>query len=100
MEQIRRIERPIEIPESGILCDLLWNELDEESDGWGQPEVSCTPLSFGADIVSNFCQSFDFDFVCRASCIIGGGYEFFFLAVGSLVCSRRQIIWMRMRVRS
>ena len=27
MEQIRRIMRPTDVPDTGLLCDLLWYEL-------------------------------------------------------------------------
>lgn len=29
MEQIRRIKRPLDVPEQGILCDLLWSDPDK-----------------------------------------------------------------------
>ena len=35
MEQIVRILRPVDVPESGLLCDLLWSDPDKETQGWG-----------------------------------------------------------------
>ena len=35
MEQIRRIVRPTDIPDTGLLCDLLWSDPDKEIRGWG-----------------------------------------------------------------
>jgi len=29
MEQIRRIIRPIDVPDQGLLCDLLWSDPDK-----------------------------------------------------------------------
>ena len=30
MEQIRRIGRPCDVPDQGLLCDLLWSDPDKE----------------------------------------------------------------------
>ena len=30
MEQIRRIMRPTDVPDTGLLCDLLWSDPDKE----------------------------------------------------------------------
>ena len=33
MEQIRRIMRPTDVPDTGLLCDLLWSDPDEKITG-------------------------------------------------------------------
>ena len=33
MEQIRRIMRPTDVPDTGLLCDLLWSDPDKEIQG-------------------------------------------------------------------
>ena len=33
LDQIRDIERPIDVPNSGFLCDLLWSDPDEARHG-------------------------------------------------------------------
>lgn len=30
MEQIRRIMRPTDVPDTGLLCDLLWSDPDKD----------------------------------------------------------------------
>lgn len=35
MEQIRRIMRPTDVPDQGLLCDLLWSDPDKDTMGWG-----------------------------------------------------------------
>lgn len=32
MEQIRRIMRPTDVPDQGLLCDLLWSDPDKVMD--------------------------------------------------------------------
>lgn len=34
MEQIRRIHRPTDVPESGLLTDLLWSDPDPHVESW------------------------------------------------------------------
>lgn len=36
MDQIRRIRRPTDVPDSGLLCDLLWSDPDKAVTGWGE----------------------------------------------------------------
>nr|CAD1827259.1 unnamed protein product [Ananas comosus var. bracteatus] len=54
MDQIRGIERPIDVPDQGLLCDLLWSDPDREIKG-----------------------KHDLDLICRAHQVVEDGYEFF-----------------------
>ena len=36
MERIHRIMRPTDVPDQGLLCDLLWADPDKEANGWGK----------------------------------------------------------------
>lgn len=36
MEQIRRIMRPTDVPDTGLLCDLLWSDPDKDVANWGE----------------------------------------------------------------
>ncbi|KAJ5067707.1 serine/threonine-protein phosphatase pp1-alpha catalytic subunit [Anaeramoeba ignava] len=76
IEQIQRIMRPTEIPDEGLLCDLLWSDPEPNVQGYGPSErgVSCT---FGADVVAEFLKTNDFDLICRAHQVVEKGYEFF-----------------------
>ncbi|XP_068729335.1 serine/threonine-protein phosphatase PP1-beta catalytic subunit-like isoform X1 [Montipora capricornis] len=76
MEQIRRIMRPTDVPDTGLLCDLLWSNPDKDINGWGENvwEISFT---FGADVVSKFLNRHDLDLICRAHQVVEDGYEFF-----------------------
>ncbi|MQM05469.1 hypothetical protein Taro_038283 [Colocasia esculenta] len=76
LDQIRAIPRPTEIPDNGLLCDLLWSDPDHEKDGWGVGDrgVACT---FGADKLMEFLEKNDLDLVCRGHQVVEDGYEFF-----------------------
>lgn len=64
LDQIREIQRPTDIPDYGLLCDLLWSDPDPRIEGWADSDrgVSCT---FGADKVAEFLDKNDLDLICR-----------------------------------
>ncbi|KAF8105466.1 hypothetical protein N665_0157s0052 [Sinapis alba] len=76
LNQIREIQRPTEIPDNGLLCDLLWSDPDQKIEGWADSDrgISCT---FGADKVDEFLDKNDLDLICRGHQVVEDGYEFF-----------------------
>lgn len=81
MTQIRSIARPTEVPDHGLMCDLLWSDPTKKK-GW-HPNDRGVSVTFGADIVEKFLQKHEFDLICRAHEVVEDGYEFF--AKGGLV---------------
>jgi diadenosine tetraphosphatase ApaH/serine/threonine PP2A family protein phosphatase len=69
MEQIRRIMRPTDVPDTGLLCDLLWSDPDKDTNGWGENDRGVS-FTFGADVVSKFLNRHDLDLICRAHQVI------------------------------
>lgn len=65
MNQILEIERPTDVPDEGLLCDLLWSDPEPGILGWGY-NVRGVSYTFGHDIISKFLKSHDLDLVCRA----------------------------------
>ena len=53
--QIREITRPTEIPEQGLLCDLLWSDPDPEIVGWGA-SMRGVSYTFGHDVIAEVCS--------------------------------------------
>mmetsp|Transcript_15603 Transcript_15603/g.28368 ORF Transcript_15603/g.28368 Transcript_15603/m.28368 type:complete len:331 (-) Transcript_15603:280-1272(-) len=76
-EQIRRILRPVDVPESGLLCDLLWSDPSKNVSGWGDNDERGVSFVFSQTIVSNFLRRHDLDLICRAHQVVEDGYEFF-----------------------
>lgn len=76
MEQIRRIMRPTDVPDTGLLCDLLWSDPDKDVQGWGENDRGVS-FTFGADVVTKFLHRHDLDLICRAHQVVEDGYEFF-----------------------
>ncbi|XP_025414030.1 serine/threonine-protein phosphatase PP1-beta catalytic subunit [Sipha flava] len=76
MEQIRRIMRPTDVPDTGLLCDLLWSDPDKDVTGWGENDRGVS-FTFGTDVVAKFLNRHDLDLICRAHQVVEDGYEFF-----------------------
>jgi len=76
MDQVRRIPRPTDVPDSGIICDLLWSDPDKDIEGWGENDRGVS-FTFGGDVVAKFLKKYDLDLVCRAHQVVEDGYEFF-----------------------
>lgn len=76
IEEIKSIQRPTDIPESGMLCDLLWSDPQEQNNGWGPNERGIS-YTFNKAILSTFLKINDLDLVCRAHQVVEDGYEFF-----------------------
>ena len=77
LDQIRRIKRPCDVPDDGLLCDLLWSDPDADCIGWGESGGRGVSFVFGADIVDDFLTKHDLDLVVRAHQVVEDGYEFF-----------------------
>ena len=76
MTDVNAIQRPIDIPEEGLLNDLLWSDPSEEIEGWDQNDRGVSYV-FGKKAVQEFLRNHDLDLVCRAHMVVEDGYEFF-----------------------
>ncbi|KAF3680534.1 Serine/threonine-protein phosphatase PP1 [Capsicum annuum] len=76
LDQIRNLQRPTDVPESGLLCDLLWSDPSKDVKGWGMNDRGVS-YTFGPDKVTEFLQKQDLDLICRAHQVVEDGYEFF-----------------------
>ncbi|GJN16052.1 hypothetical protein PR202_gb03002 [Eleusine coracana subsp. coracana] len=65
LDRVREIQRPVDVPDQGLLCDLLWSDPDRENSGWGDNDRGVS-FTFGADKVAEFLNKHDLDLICRA----------------------------------
>jgi serine/threonine-protein phosphatase PP1 catalytic subunit len=88
LEDILAIKRPTpaRLPDSGLLCDLLWADPDEgttDADvvngmaGFKKNTDRGCSVMFGPGALSAFLEKHDLDLVCRAHQVVEDGYEFF-----------------------
>lgn len=76
MEDLDRIFRPVEVPDTGMLCDMLWSDPDKNATGWIRNERGVS-FAFGKKVLSNFLKKNKIDLICRAHQVVEDGYEFF-----------------------
>jgi len=80
LEQIHKIARPTDIPDAGLLCDLLWADPDPDvivAGGWAENDRGVS-YTFGKEAVSKFLKRFGLDLICRAHQVVQDGYNFEF----------------------
>lgn len=81
LEQIEQIKRPTDIPDKGLLADLLWLDPDAlirnySATSWPKNDRGVS-YCFGRKHVDQFCQQFKMDLIVRGHMVVEDGYEFF-----------------------
>lgn len=76
MDDIRQIARPTDVPDYGLLNDLLWSDPADMDTDWEANERGVS-YCFGKKVIVDFLQHHDLDLVCRAHMVVEDGYEFF-----------------------
>ena len=76
LDQLKKIVRPTDVPDTGMLCDLLWSDPDKDLQGWAENDRGVSYI-FGQDVVGAFLKKHDLDLICRAHQVVEDGYEFF-----------------------
>ncbi|KZV95644.1 phospho protein phosphatase PPZ [Exidia glandulosa HHB12029] len=75
MDDIRRIARPTDVPDYGLLNDLLWSDPSDSAVDWEDNERGVS-YCFGKIIINEFLARYDMDLICRAHMVVEDGYEF------------------------
>jgi len=77
--------RPAKIPETGVLCDLLWSDPSPLSEAglfnlvkneWGDNDRGISYV-FSETVVNRLVDKYDIDLVVRGHQVMENGYEFF-----------------------
>ena len=76
MQNIQDISRPTDIPDTGLLCDLLWSDPDKDALEYDENDRGVSVI-FGEKIVQDFNKKNDLDLIIRAHQVVDDGYEFF-----------------------
>ena len=76
LQNIQDISRPTDIPDSGLLCDLLWSDPDKDVLEYDENDRGVSVI-FGEKIVQDFNKKNDLDLIIRAHQVVDDGYEFF-----------------------
>lgn len=78
IEQVNGIRRPTDIPEIGLLADLMWCDPNPDVEAWDYPNSRGAGYTFGKQSVSRFLKNNGLDLLCRGHQVVRNGYEFKF----------------------
>ncbi len=76
LQNIENISRPTDIPDTGLLCDLLWSDPDKDVLEYDENDRGVSVI-FGEKVVEDFNKKNDLDLIIRAHQVVDEGYEFF-----------------------
>ena len=76
IQNIQDISRPTDIPDQGLLCDLLWSDPDKDAIEYDENDRGVSVI-FGEKVVNDFNKKNDLDLIIRAHQVVDDGYEFF-----------------------
>ena len=76
LNNIKQIVRPTEVPDKGLLCDLLWSDPEKGAEDWASNSRGISVL-FNENLVEKALDELDIDLICRAHQVVEEGYEFF-----------------------
>ncbi|OHT09678.1 Serine/threonine protein phosphatase PP1 isozyme 7 [Tritrichomonas foetus] len=77
------LQRPLRVPEDGILTDLLWS--DPVPENGFHPSERGLSYTFGPDITEKFLKDNGFEMICRAHQVVDTGFTFPFSPNKSIV---------------
>ena len=77
LDEISSLNRFVELPHEGGMCDLLWSDPEEELVGWGSNPRGCG-FVFGGDCVSEFNKRNALSLICRSHQLVMEGYKWMF----------------------
>lgn len=84
INDLRKIQRPTDIPEDGLLCDLVWSDPDPSVELYG-PNDRQTSCVFGKKPTRALLDKLQLDLIVRAHQAIDNGYDFPFIPDRSIV---------------
>ena len=79
INQLKLIKRPTEIPEKGLLCDLVWSDPDNliSNKYFIENKERGISFCFSKEIVEEFIKINNLDLICRAHQVVEEGFQFF-----------------------
>lgn len=77
MDDIRDIARPTDVPDDGLLTDLLWSDPASGMEGDWEPNDRGVSYFFSEKVIKSFLDRHGFDLVCRSNMVVEDGFEFY-----------------------
>ncbi|KAJ0421161.1 Serine/threonine-protein phosphatase PP1 isozyme 2 [Aspergillus carlsbadensis] len=77
LDDIRNIARPTDVPDTGLLTDLLWSDPTDVEEDW-MDNYRGVSYYFNANVARRFLQRMGLDLICRGHMAVDDGYKFDF----------------------
>jgi serine/threonine-protein phosphatase PP1 catalytic subunit len=78
IEAIRKTKKPENIPDEGLLCDLMWADPEKAQRNTYEFNSSRgVGVTFNERAVEDCCNKLDIDLISRSHQVVEDGYEFF-----------------------
>ena len=78
LEALRKTKKPENIPDDGLLCDLMWADPEKgQRDNYEFNSSRGVGVTFNEKAVEDVCNKLDIDLISRAHQVVEDGYEFF-----------------------
>lgn len=87
IDQIRTIDRRIEIPHEGPFCDLMWSD-PEDIEDWAI-NARGAGWVFGSKVTTDFCHINNLELIARAHQLVQEGYQFWFKVTTHLTAGQK-----------
>jgi serine/threonine-protein phosphatase 4 catalytic subunit len=76
VDEIKNLDRKLEVPHDGPMCDLLWSD-PEEIENWGLSPRGAGYI-FGRDVAKKWNDTNKLSMICRSHQLIMEGYKYMF----------------------
>ena len=76
LDQLSKLKRPTDVPETGLLCDILWSDPESNQKSWNDNDRGVS-YTFNEKVLTKFLDTNNLDLLCRAHQVVEEGYEFF-----------------------
>lgn len=77
IDQIRTIDRCVEIPHDGAFCDLVWSDPEDIDVPWDRSQRGAGWV-FGSKVTNDFNRINGLDLICRAHQLVQEGLKYMF----------------------
>ena len=74
VSQLRKIERPVDIPHEGLIRDLVWADFYEPQNGFGNNEIRDCSIVFGKQELNRFLDANELKLMVRGHEVVQRGF--------------------------
>lgn len=74
LDELANLDRKVDVPHSGPMCDLLWSDPNEKGQGF-KPSPRSAGFLFGADITKQFLHTNNLSLIARAHQLVMRGFQ-------------------------